>query len=436
MSFKPLSTGLIILLAVLSTPAEANTNKPAPKRTQEQPSVDSPPSEWQWLRQQQAQHPELQAAKQQWQAAQARIRAASALPDPQLTGGVRNVGVNTFTLGQEAMSGVSVMLQQNYPAPQKLRLKELLAYRETRRLEQLWHLKQRELRLQLAQVYLQWIESQQALKINGEMQQLLEPVQRTAEAYFKLGKVRQEDVWRVKTERSRLENRALELQRQLQTRRVQIWRLLGASAAHSANAKLVGQTFPQPRSGQIPSRTELASHLDQHPRLRGQEEALVKADLQRQLSRAQEEPDFLLAGGLTQRLSLDPLWEIKGGMTLPIYGQEKIQPEIKARQFQYQAQLQEVENTRQELAAKLDENWILATETQRQQALYHQQLLPEARLTFDASLASYTVGQSDMLRVLQSLASLLQVRREDLSLKRQYLQALSQLEYLSGETLI
>ena len=71
------------------------------------------------LRQTLALAPRLQAAQARYEALKHQAGAAQALPDPQLSGSVRNVGLGRISLGDEAMSGNGVMVQQNYPHPKK-----------------------------------------------------------------------------------------------------------------------------------------------------------------------------------------------------------------------------------------------------------------------------------------------------------------------------
>ncbi len=374
-------------------------------------------------------HPQLQMAEQAYLAAKARIKAASALPDPLLTAGIRNVGINKFTIGTEPMSGAGASLQQNFPNPAKLSLMEQIAYRQSLQLEQAWHLQRRQIRRQIQISYFALIENQKAQAINAEIQALFKALQATAEAYYKLGKIPQKEIWRIKTERSRLDLQLQELKQQYLLKQNQLRQDLGWREPQIADLALTGLKFSHPP---LPALATLETHLKTHPLWLQQNQGVLETELQVELAKSQLSPDYMLMGGLTQRGLLDPVWELRGGMTLPIYAKDKQEPEIEAARLKHVAQQFKLDQTQQILLQELNQAWIQIQESRRQQALYTQQLIPERRLVFEAALALFPVGQSDLLELIQEISKLLRDQRENLALALQEYKALSDLQYLTG----
>lgn len=375
-------------------------------------------------------NPEIKAAEQSYLSAQAKIRASRALPDPVLSGGIRHVGLNKFTLGQEPMTGLGVMMQQNYPNPLKLDLKELLAYRQSLQLEQAWHLQECKLKMQVQSQYFMLLENRQELEINQEIQDLIKLVQKAVETYYKVGKVHQKDIWQVKTQRSRLEQQELELQRKQSLILNDLHQLLGWP---QAQPELQEQVFPEIK---IPQKFDVQTSFQAHPLWRQEYETLLIKELDIELAKAQLNPDYMLSGGLTNRWNLEPLWELRAGMTLPIYADEKQKPLINAASEAHQSQRYKLLQTEHLFQQQVQEAWIQIQENSKQHQLFTQQLIPEARLSFDATLAAYMVGSSSLLQVSQNLTDLLRYRQEDLALQLKQYQAIIQLEYFTGEQLL
>ncbi|MBI4714784.1 MAG: TolC family protein, partial [Nitrospirae bacterium] len=69
-------------------------------------------------------NPEIQAARDRWNAAERRIRPAGALPDPLLAFRLQNIGSDRLTTGNEEMSAAGVSISQEVPFPGKRPLME------------------------------------------------------------------------------------------------------------------------------------------------------------------------------------------------------------------------------------------------------------------------------------------------------------------------
>src|SRR4030067_206483 len=72
-------------------------------------------------------NPRLKALGHVAEAQKFRIAPEKALPDPVLSFGIKNMGIDRWTVGQEVVSGVGVSVAQAIPFPGKLRLKGEMA---------------------------------------------------------------------------------------------------------------------------------------------------------------------------------------------------------------------------------------------------------------------------------------------------------------------
>lgn len=97
-----------------------------------------------------ARNPEIQAARQQWEAASKRVPQARSLDDPSLQVQWWNAP-ESFNLGRS--QNTIIGLSQKFPFPGKLALKEAVASRSAELTEQALHAKKRDLTARVKQAY-------------------------------------------------------------------------------------------------------------------------------------------------------------------------------------------------------------------------------------------------------------------------------------------
>ena len=192
------------------------------------------------------------------------------------------------------------------------------------------------------------------------------------------------------------------------------------------------QTYPvmaslPPLSPTLPDR--------RHPELRLQRLQTELSQWALKMAEAEQESDYFISGGMTQRVTLEMIWELRAGMTLPIYGETKNKPLIDAAELQLQSAEANTLAVEQRLQSQWETAYTQWQYSQRQQALYANQILPEAKASVESALAAYQGGQRDVAQVIESIARWLRYQEQELALQAQTYVALSELEYLtSGET--
>lgn len=378
--------------------------------------------------------PMLQQQQVLTQAVQQQARAAQALPDPQLSGGLRNVGLGRITLGQEGMegtmSGSSVALQQNYPHPQKLKIKQQVADLEVALQALRVQSTRAQMRQSLQQGYFKALTAKQNQQVLKAMAHWYAVLQQVVESRYLVGKVPQQDVWQVKLRRSELERQQLQ---SAQDEALQ-WQALRQALGWPAD-------FVTPRTGDFPTLPAFVPSAvlpeqvwAAHPVWQQQRLQTQKSELAVKQAEAERESDYFLAGGVTFRGTLEMTWEARAGMSLPVYYQEKNEPLIAAARQRWQAQQAETEGLKQRLQRQWQDAYTRWQFAQKQQVLLQQQLLPEAQSSFEAALAAYQGGQRDVAQVIESIARWLGYQQQVLMLREQSYLALNDLEYLlAGE---
>jgi outer membrane protein, heavy metal efflux system len=376
----------------------------------------------------QATSPELLSRQRKYQAAQRKAQAARALPDPQLSGGMRNVGIGRFTIGSEPMSGASLALQQNYPNPQKLDIKQAIADRQALLLVLDWQWQQKKIRRDIQQHYFKALQQRQTQRVLAEMGHWYALLQKIVETRYQVGKVPLQDVWQVKLRRSELEQQNLVLAQAEQLH----WTALRQTLGWPENFQVPsGQTYPV-----IPALPLLSPTLPdrRHPELGLQRLQTELSRWELKMAEAELESDYFISGGMTQRVTLEMIWELRAGMTLPIYEETKNKPLIDAAELQMQSAEANALAVAQRLQSQWETAYIQWQYSQRQQSLYTDQILPEAKASVESALAAYQGGQRDVAQVIESIARWLGYQEQWLALQAQGYVALSELEYLtSGE---
>ncbi len=189
----------------------------------------------------------------------------------------------------------------------------------------------KKVRRDVQQHYIKALQQRQSRRVLAEMEHWYALLQKIVETRYQVGKVPLQDVWQVKLRRSELEQQDLVLAQAEQLHWTALRQTLGWPAdfqVPSAQGYPVLSSSPH-ISPTLPDR--------QHPELRLQALQIELAQWEVKMAEAEQESDYFISGGVTQRATLEMLWEIRAGMTLPIYGETKNKPLIDAAQWQMQA---------------------------------------------------------------------------------------------------
>jgi outer membrane protein TolC len=122
-------------------------------------------------------------------------------------------------------------------------------------------------------------------------------------------------------------------------------------------------------------------------------------------------------------------------INLPVWRESKRDPrvtEAEAMRDQAAAMFQAKLN---ELDAMLRQQVAAAEQALKSARLYETGLLPQARLTADASLAAYRVGRVDFFTLLDSRMTVFNVEVGYAASLAAYNKALAEIEFLTGERL-
>ncbi|MEO8586990.1 MAG: TolC family protein [Acidobacteriota bacterium] len=359
-----------------------------------------------------AHNPDLAAARQESEAAAARVKPAGALQDPWLTVNYENDGAAP-SLGTEPMTRLQFMATQAFPFPGKLALAGKVANADARAVAVRPQRVALGLEGSVRRSYADLLEARENLRIVDEQIDTWRGIDETIRARYSAGMGSQQDVLRAQSERTRLlqqrsRDEAAEKTVLSALRRL-LFRPLGAPIP-TERRLLPTSSLAVPSSGEY-----LAKALTVTPELA--EVALVKerAALSVDLAKRNLRPDFLASAGYAYRGGLPLMWSAGVGVSVPLWAGSKQRPLIiEAERLAEAASSQEASLRRQ--AEALTEERLIRLEQLATEARFDAEgVLVQDRLSVESALASYRTGTIPFVAVLEALGTLFTDRRAAVS---------------------
>ena len=174
---------------------------------------------------------------------------------------------------------------------------------------------------------------------------------------------------------------------------------------------------PEPELALRPEPRDLATLQAQAeatlPELRAGAAGVDREQLAIELAQRDFKPDFTVQAGYMNRGGLDPMWQAGVGVTLPLYRGRRHAAVAEAEAGRRAAALQ-LEAMRAQIRFRTREREAQLRAAERMATVYADGLLPQARLSYEASIASYQAGKVPFLTVLEALSTLYRDRIDHL----------------------
>ncbi|HJV89447.1 MAG TPA: TolC family protein [Holophagaceae bacterium] len=378
-------------------------------------------------------HPDLARSRAQARMAATQEGAARALPDPELSLGVERTMAGEVTV-PDAMGGMPIMGRLEPMTQQSLMLSQSLPWpgkraaraREARALAGAAGAEVERLRLDLIQqVKGAWLEAQ-ALRARLELlareERVLAETEALAQSHYAHGQGSQAEALQAALERSRLAQRKVALEAELETVRWTLNRLAGRDL--EAALPDLGELGDLPATLEVPVDLEARS-----PELQGARARQGAAAAGMELARLERRPDVRVGAGV-MRGSMGPLgWKAEVGIALP-FGRR---PAAMAAQRSAEGQGAEAElrGLRSLLALRLRERATRFEALRATLALLDQRVLPQDEALMETAQAQVEAGRGALGPLLDALRARLRDRSEALDLRVQAFQLIQAQEALS-----
>jgi outer membrane protein TolC len=364
----------------------------------------------------------------------ARIGPAGAPPDPTIVGGYMGGLLRPPFFPSEATpNGYRAFgVTQEFPFPGKLRLRSQIAavgvdvarwdYEATRR--RVVATFKRELA--------EYGYLGRALAIVARNRTVLQQVRDIAQARVSVGKAAQQDIIRAQIEISMLTERETMLEREQRARRAAINALLYRDPGTPV------PDVPLAAAPDVPTEAQLRVLVPQgDPEIQRDAQGISQAQQSVALARKELLPDFgvnvtaqKMVGGMPWMYGADIM------VRVPLFASRKQRPMIAEATAALEAARRTRENSIATGQARAIDALAGVTSSARLMMLYSDSVLPQARLALESSLSSYQVGTVDFLTMLTNVVSVLSYEISYEEQHARHLQALADLEPLTGLDLV
>ena len=355
-----------------------------------------------------AQNPDVRALQEWLESARARPEQAKALPDPMVSVLYVNDGWSP-SLGEMPMTTLGFMGSQTLSWPGKRGLREKIATQDAvvpaERLERQ--------RLAVAagvrRAFWSFALAEESLGVLREQAEVWKEAEGVARARYAVGQGAQQDVLRAQLEITRFEQLRAEQEADIESRLAELSRLVGREVKSDAIAEARLTLRPE-RRDLAALQAEAEATL---PELRASAAGVEREQLAIDLARRDFKPDFTVQAGYMNRGGLPPMWQAGVGVTIPAYRGRRHAAVAESEAARRAAVLQ-AEALRAQIRFRTRERDAQLRAAERMATVYADGLLPQARLSYEASIASYQAGKVPFLTVLEALSTLYKDRIDHL----------------------
>jgi outer membrane protein TolC len=380
-------------------------------------------------------NPQILAARQGWEAAKQVPSQVSTLPDPQFNLQQVNVGspgpFAGYTNSDFAYIGFGV--SQDFPYPGKLRLKGEIAKRDADVVQQQSESVRRSVLAGVKSAYFQLAYLSKTLGILGSDGDLLQQVEKAADARYRSGVGNQHDLLQAQVERTKLLREITMHHLEVAKVQAQIKQLLNRA-----------QSSPDIEPSELPETAlpytfeELLSATKaQNPEISGAEKMVERQKLQVDLAHKDFYPDFNVQymWQRTDPAQFRAYYMLSVGVRVPIYRGRKQRPELAQAEAELNRSRSESEVQSQQVAIEVRAEYETSQKTAELLKIYREGLLPQARAGFQAGIAAYQNNRQHFQALLASFLDVLHLDEEYWKSIAEREVALARLEQLTGLSL-
>jgi len=263
--------------------------------------------------------------------------------------------------------------------------------------------------------------------------QLLEQVEKAADARYRSGTGNQHDLLQAQLERTKLLREIAMHHLEVAKSQAQIKHLLNRSQSSPDIEPADLSETPLPYSFD----ELLSAARTQNPAIAGAQKMIERQNLQVDLAHKDFYPDFNLQymWQRTDPTQFRAYYMLSFSVRVPIYRSRKQRPELAQAEADLSRSRSELEAQAQQAAFELRTNYETAQKTAELLKIYEDGLLPQARTEFEAGVAAYQNNRQDFQSLVTSFLDVLHLDEEYWQSVADRETALARLEQLTGLSL-
>jgi outer membrane protein TolC len=364
--------------------------------------------------------------------------AAKALPDPRVSLMLANIPTDSFEVGQEAMTQLTLGVSQAFPRGNTRALSGRQKLEQAAQEPLLREDRKARLAATVRQLWLDAFQAEESIRLIELDRSLFEYLVDATRASYSsaVGRARQHDIIRAQLELTRLEDRLTVLRQQLESSRRVLSEWIGGHALLP-----LADTWPRLEvstrlAGQLESEQELFDEISQHPGLLAFDLRIAAMQTSVELARQQYAPQWGLSAQYGHRrddlMGRERADLLSVGVTfdLPVFTGNRQDKNVSAAVSRVAALRTDKTIMVRKMLAELKTALSRVERLNERKALYAQQLLPQMAEQAEAALAAYNNDDGDFAEAVRARIAELNGKIEALVIEVQCQQTLSSIHYL------
>jgi outer membrane protein TolC len=339
----------------------------------------------------------LEAARQSWRAAIARLRQSGAFEDPMVTLEIAPLSIGSSS----ARFGYTAMVSQRLPWPGKLALEESVVHAEAEASKSDFEGTRRELALTASLLYDQYFVAARSLEVNQHHVELMRSMQAAATAQFEAGRGSAQDPLQAEFELTHMEHDAVILASQRDVTVAQMNELLHREPELPLPPP-ANDLALSPSPDMAEGRRLEGEAVDQRPDITAARERARAEQVRAQRAEREYLPDMTISTSYNSMWDMpEHRWMVGLSFNLPVQRSRRggAVDEANAMRAQYEAdaaRMSDMARTQVVVALKQLEESVHVLH------LHEQRLLPVARDQVDAARAAFTTSRASFSAVVDA----------------------------------
>lgn len=353
--------------------------------------------------------PSIAAKRARIAAAEEAAKAADVLADPMLEFEVRDAGFPKWTLGEDPMSMIGATIRQPLLNKGRKTARQAAAAAETDVRHAETDAAACDLTMAVRTVYGRFYEVDRERAILRDSEEMARLLSETAASRYAAGSSDQAAVLRTQLERTRLSERAVDLEAERATLVVAMNRLL-----NQAPDTPFGEVQELPElaalSGTPAAQAEVAASLAPDVSVRKAEVAAATRRVE--MRREEFGPNWTVGGSFFWQGGVDRVVSFTVGIDWPWRKDRNQRPQLAASESELKAARLDLEDTAAGMRAEAARLAVEIKRAEDQIVRYRSGLLPLSSAALDAARASYLGGRGDFASVLDEFRRWTEIRVE------------------------
>jgi outer membrane protein TolC len=377
--------------------------------------------------------PGVQSVRASRQALDEMSVAADQLPDPLLKMGLVSLPMDTFNLGQEAMTQVQVGLVQKFPRGNSRALRSEQIGLKSQGLDEVARDKELQVLLAVREQFLEVAKQKKLARINAEAISAFTDLAEITQEYYATGRVQQQDVLQAAVELAKVEDRATRIAQDEQQARARLAMWIGEAAYRDLE-----ETWPPLDSGATAD--AIKENLLIHPRIQALQKSISAAETGVELAKQKYKPEFALDVTYGGRGGTNPdgssrtdLMSFMVVMDVPLFHKYRQDRVVAAQVAESSAAMFTRDDLFRRMSSEVDFHASTWSKQQERIELFETSLLPEAEFSSSASLDAYQSSLTDLTTLLRTRITEFNLQLEHANLQAEVLKTRARLLYLEGE---